>query len=131
MYRQGDVLLIPVKDLPEGLEKSRTDRGFNVLAYGEVTGHAHAVKAEESELYVANDNLRIHAVEYGVREPSSVTGALRVMNDDTPVWHGTPRHDRQEPGDPDHDAISLPAGDYLVILPREYRGENEFVRVAD
>jgi len=35
-YRQGDVVLIPVKQLPKGLTKKD-----NVLAYGEVTGHKH------------------------------------------------------------------------------------------
>lgn len=42
--RQGDVLLQPVKSLPAGCTEIPNDvRGRIVLAYGEVTGHAHAI----------------------------------------------------------------------------------------
>ena len=48
-YRQGDVLLRRVSQLPDGAVKSpKTDR--IVLAYGEVTGHAHAIATEEADL---------------------------------------------------------------------------------
>jgi len=50
-YRQGDVLLVQVDSLPPdaGLEdKSSSDI---VLAYGEVTGHAHVVDASAASLY--------------------------------------------------------------------------------
>ncbi len=45
--RQGDVLLTPVASLPEGCTKvANTDPQKRVvLAYGEVTGHAHAIYA--------------------------------------------------------------------------------------
>ncbi len=41
--RQGDVLLSPVKSLPSGCTEVPMDKGRIVLAYGEVTGHAHAI----------------------------------------------------------------------------------------
>ena len=41
--RQGDVLLIPVAKLPADCTEVPNDRGRIVLAYGEVTGHAHAI----------------------------------------------------------------------------------------
>jgi len=44
MYRQGDVLLVRVDSLPSNLEEIPRDRGRVVLAYGEVTNHAHAIK---------------------------------------------------------------------------------------
>jgi hypothetical protein len=40
MYRQGDVLIVPVPTLPA--TAVRQD-GPAILAYGEVTGHAHTV----------------------------------------------------------------------------------------
>ena len=40
MYRQGDVLLTPVSEIPDGLTKHV---GRLVLATGEATGHAHAI----------------------------------------------------------------------------------------
>jgi len=42
IIRQGDVCLIPVKALPDGAQP-RESTGRVVLAYGEVTGHAHAI----------------------------------------------------------------------------------------
>lgn len=41
--RQGDVLLIPVTALPANCALVPLDKGRIVLAYGEVTGHAHAI----------------------------------------------------------------------------------------
>lgn len=41
--RQGDVLIVPVKALPAGCVEVPNDRNRIVLAYGEVTGHAHAI----------------------------------------------------------------------------------------
>lgn len=41
--RQGDVQLEPVSSLPAGCQEVPNDRGRIVLAYGEVTGHAHAI----------------------------------------------------------------------------------------
>lgn len=41
--RQGDVQLQLVKSLPEGCKEVPNDKGRIVLAYGEVTGHAHAI----------------------------------------------------------------------------------------
>lgn len=43
IIRQGDVLLTPAKALPAGCVEVPLDKGRIVLAYGEVTGHAHAI----------------------------------------------------------------------------------------
>ena len=45
-YRQGDVLVIRVDDVPSSAVSVPRDAGRLVLAYGEVTGHAHAVFAD-------------------------------------------------------------------------------------
>lgn len=50
MYRQGDVLLVPVARV-EG-RKSPSKKRI-VLAEGEVTGHAHSVSAKDAELFVS------------------------------------------------------------------------------
>lgn len=49
-YRQGDVLLQRVGPLPKGAEKV-DDRDRVVLAYGEVTGHAHALETKYATMY--------------------------------------------------------------------------------
>ena len=41
--RQGDVCLVLVAALPAGCKEVPYDKGRIVLAYGEVTGHAHAI----------------------------------------------------------------------------------------
>lgn len=43
IIRQGDVALIRVTGLPHGCTEIEPDKGRIVLAYGEVTGHAHAI----------------------------------------------------------------------------------------
>ena len=43
IIRQGDVLLNRVAKLPEGAVDITPESGRVVLAYGEVTGHAHAI----------------------------------------------------------------------------------------
>src|SRR3954447_6218846 len=46
LYRQGDVLIARIDEVPEDLEAVPRDKGRVVLAYGEVTGHAHAVQGD-------------------------------------------------------------------------------------
>lgn len=60
--RQGDVFLEKVTSLPEGAKKQAKDaRGRVVLAYGEVTGHAHAIVSDLVEPYVADGVLYVKA----------------------------------------------------------------------
>lgn len=58
--RQGDVLLTPVAKLPKGATK-QSHTGPAVLAYGEVTGHAHTV--EHGQLYTDGNGLTYLTVE--------------------------------------------------------------------
>lgn len=54
IYRQGDVLFVEAKakrDLPV---IAPDDRGRNVLAHGEVTGHAHVMERDAAILLGAN-----------------------------------------------------------------------------
>ncbi|GAA4955541.1 hypothetical protein ACPA54_01415 [Uniformispora flossi] len=98
MYRQGDILLLPVDDtaVPAGVTglpaKPRDGRGRIVLALGEVTGHAHAV--------VGAGTLFLDP------EPTTI-GHLKL---DAPT-----RLVHEE-----HAAISLPKGWYKVVRQREY-----------
>lgn len=52
--RQGDVALVPVTKLPVGaveVEKNKDEKRV-VLAYGEVTGHAHAIYEDIDQVKV-------------------------------------------------------------------------------
>ncbi|WP_435240950.1 hypothetical protein [Streptomyces cucumeris] len=98
MYRQGDVLIVPVtpEELPPGTgtlpAAPRDGRGRLVLALGEVTGHAHAV--------VGPGTL--------VREPGAFGVAYLHLPEGGRVVHE------------EHAAIPLPKGWYRVVRQREY-----------
>lgn len=58
IYRQGDVMLICVDSIPAGGSPVARDKGRIVLAYGEVTGHAHAIEEEQVTMYEVDEALR-------------------------------------------------------------------------
>ena len=69
--RQGDVLLVPVDEVPEGARPLARTRGRVVLAEGEVTGHAHAIRSAAATL-VTLDHEEHAAIEVA-------PGAYRVV----------------------------------------------------
>ena len=96
MYRQGDVLVLPIEPaaLPAGLvEAPRDRRGRMVLTRGEATGHAHVASGSGVTLLCPGDDLETLFL--------SVKGYGRL-------------------GHEEHGPIALPAGDYQVIRQREY-----------
>jgi hypothetical protein len=103
MYRQGDILIIPVESIPDGLEPVAREGGSVVLAHGEVTGHAHAIKAEGAALF---------------RDPKLMAVFMTVTGDPVALEHD------------EHSTIVIPPGDYQVIRQREYTPE-EIRNVAD
>ncbi|MBH0776046.1 hypothetical protein [Nocardia bovistercoris] len=98
MYRQGDVLIVPVaaaavpKALVDAPSVARDPRGRLVLALGEVTGHAHAVQGPGRLIREsgATGPMLLHLPEGG-----------RVVHEE-------------------HAAIGLPKGWYRVVRQREY-----------
>lgn len=104
MYRQGDVLIRQVAKLPaKAVVVKNTDR--IVLAYGEVTGHAHAIALDE-------------AVEFSMADAA---GAVRRFL--TVAGNASVRHE-------EHATIPLPAGVYEIVQQREYTPE-EIRNVTD
>ena len=103
-YRQGDIAIIPVqrKRLFKG-KRIAADKGRIILAYGEVTGHAHALPTDDVELYETAD---------------TADRLLRVRSRVTTLSHE------------EHAAITLPKGDYIVRYQREYTPA-EIRRVLD
>lgn len=106
MYRQGDVLVVPIEkaQLPETLVPAPRDRrGRLILARGEATGHAHVVTGEGLTLLCLPDDIEamfLHVRVYG-----------RI-------------------GHEEHAPISLPPGYYRVVRQREYL-PGAIRRVAD
>lgn len=103
LYRQGDVLIVPIASIPNKSSLKRTKRC--TLALGEVTGHHHSI-LDGSAIGFADDEQSL--AKY--IEVTSESGA--------PLTH-------QE-----HDTIVLPEGSYKVIGQVEYTPER-LQRVAD
>ena len=56
LYRQGDVVLVSVEELPaKALAEAVEDR--LVLAHGEVTGHAHVIDPTMAKAFRLNEEL--------------------------------------------------------------------------
>lgn len=106
IIRQGDVLLNPVKKLPAGCVELPLDKGRIVLAYGEVTGHAHAIAdhgvrqigpeaaAEIAEAAIAR--ARLWCAPNGerfleVREPVNLTHEEHIAHTIPPGVYQVPR----------------------------------------
>lgn len=96
MFRQGDVLLRRVDAMPVGVQPEKTDNGRVVLAYGEVTGHAHAIACTEAKSFSMAD----------------AAGAVRRFLD---VASGGAVLKHEE-----HSALPLPPGVYEIVQQREY-----------
>lgn len=99
IYRQGDVLIKTVDEIPESaIDITPEDR--IVLAHGEVTGHAHVISCD-------------HAKEYSFAEAGDlVRRFLNVFKNGAKVTHE------------EHNSIKLSPGFYEIIQQREYSPES-------
>jgi hypothetical protein len=100
--RQGDVLLVLTTDEPQGKVVEFGD-GRIVLAYGEVTGHAHVVEVEQR----AAGEPKAKLIES--------KGGNRYLVMEVP---GTLVHQ-------EHSAAKLDPGTYKVIRQREWTDREE------
>lgn len=108
MYRQGDVLLLAIDAIPADASQVKTG-GRIVLAYGEVTGHAHAIDDKQATEYRSKTAVPIFDYECERFLQVAVKAELR--------------HD-------EHATIEVPAGSYAIIQQREYT-PTEIRNVAD
>lgn len=95
MFRQGDILLIPLPSgNPQGQEQPAVN-GAVVLAHGEATGHAHVIRSPRARLFQDESRMLLR-----------VEGLLPVE-----LTHE------------EHATLSIPAGHYQVVRQREYTPE--------
>lgn len=101
MYRQGDILIIPVTTKARG--KDARENGRIILAHGEITGHSHEVFTDQA------DTVTIEEITDGT---DTLRGArlLRVKG------KATLRHQEHAP-------VELAKGTYRVVRQREYSPE--------
>jgi hypothetical protein len=92
IYRQGDVLIRRIQSLPKQTAQARLN---GILAYGEVTGHAHRVEdLAHAEVLEVGEGLYLRVGD----------GGVRIVHEE-------------------HAPISLPPGNYEVSIQREYTPE--------
>jgi hypothetical protein len=104
IYRQGDVLIQAVDNIPKKTKKVKREHGQLILAHGEVTGHCHAIIDESAELVTAEQAAELYLLVHGT-DPVALT--------------------HQE-----HATIMLPPGKYEVLRQLEYAPE-QIRQVAD
>jgi len=96
--RQGDVLITRIASLPASLNKVPRDSGRVILAYGEVTGHSHALADKHCELFTPT--VPGASVTY-----LEITEAIAALTHD------------------EHATIQLEPGVYEITRQREYSPE--------
>ena len=94
MYRQGDVLLIEVDHNERAGPQEPDPHDRIVLAEGEATGHAHAIKDRQANLYGEDIGHRFLEV--------LAEGGVDLVHEE-------------------HATIHLPYGGYRVVRQREYQ----------
>lgn len=115
--RQGDVLLVAIDEIPaDATECSKDQHGLAVLAYGEVSGHAHLIEetAAAPVRYLRN------------REGERFLSLLGQ----TLIKHGNLTNLGIQPNTQDHSALLLSQGKLQQAFQVEDFGE-EIRRVAD
>jgi len=100
--RQGDVMLVPAT-IPAGAQPVDRDAGRVILAYGEVTGHAHAIAAPEATLLTDAENARF----------------LRIVGSGATLTHE------------EHGAVQIAPGEYRVVIGREWSSDMAARPVVD
>ena len=79
-YRQGDVLLCAVDEIPPRAKRVPRDGDRVVVAEGELTGHAHAFPAKRVKLFRERQSQRsfLTIVEGGARLSHEEHGSILV-----------------------------------------------------
>ena len=72
MYRQGDVLIKKVKELPKKSKKLETD----IIVLGEATGHAHRIV--NGTIYRSNRNVRYIKANKGAELIHDEHGPIKI-----------------------------------------------------
>lgn len=94
-FRQGDVYVLSTNEsIPEEAQLIQRDCGRVILAYGEVTGHAHVIADQDVELFSTTAD--------------AVDRWLRVGPKGATLTHD------------EHGPITLVQGTYRVRIQREY-----------
>ena len=118
LIRQGDVLLVPVTNIPAGCREVPLERGRIVLMHGEVTGHAHAIADWAGAGCIADDAIALA----GRRAPLLVAAdGARYLEVTEPV---TLTHE-------EHSSHTIAKGLYEILRQMEHDVSRGLRLVAD
>lgn len=92
-FRQGDVFIQRIDQIPTNAKPVARENGRLILAYGEVTGHAHAIAEAEDVVTMS----RVDA------EIAYLDASMEVFL----------RHE-------EHGTVAIPPGQYCVTIQRTY-----------
>lgn len=130
MYRQGDVLIKPIKSIPNEslLKKVDKDDGRVILAYGEVTGHCHAFeRTDKVALFMEQVDAVLGgggAIANASRFPGRQSAPVALQEREPERMPNVRRFLRVEASSSlmhdEHGKIDVPPGDYEIIIQREY-----------
>jgi len=154
IYRQGDVMIRAVAEIPSAAQDVTPKNDRIVLAHGEVTGHAHAIaygEAREFSLAEAGGIVQRFLEVLGTREPKrypvvartpSASGEQILLGTEDGVvafnsadvidtgTDATPRSGWAKQVHEEHHAHGVLKGLYQITTQREYRPEAN-INVAD
>lgn len=110
--RQGDVYIFRVDEFPEGDRVQDEQCKKAVLAYGEVTGHHHAIEDQAAvECFKILNKLYVN------------------VKRDTILRHGLDKDFKgKTPDEEYHNEVKLPAGKYLIGIVEETDHIGQMVR---
>ena len=116
-YQQGDVVMYKLNDEDFKKYSNKNKSGdypianYNgntnsraVLAFGEVTGHTHRVEMSEM---LKDAGVKLH-MNYNGQAGKDVPQAFEVLNEPVELQHE------------EHDTVTLPPGNYVVKIVREF-----------
>jgi len=106
MIRQGDVLIVPVKTIPQTAQRVAAENNRLILARGEATGHHHSI--------AMSDRVAMF------REDGSGGGLFLTVAGDAPAML-----EHQE-----HTALPIAPGKHRVVIQRTFQA-GMVRRVAD
>lgn len=115
--RQGDVFLVRIDAIPTDVTPVERDNGRVILAYGEVTGHAHAIEESHAQLLERPEPPR--EARISTLTPTENQRFLRIVGAAANLVHE------------EHATIQLPPGDYQVVHQVEWDDAMEPRRVLD
>lgn len=98
-FRQGDILIEAVEEVPSSAVKQKPDNGRIIVAHGEVTGHHHSLEADLADWWKEEGKDALVADQFvSVQRPTALVHQEHAR---VPLNQGTYRVRRQREYSPE------------------------------